>query len=109
MPIIRRGVEGARGSRKRGLSCPAGHLEPADATELTALLVRLRRTLDVDESVGWMLTAGLGLPKAPYESCLIMYRDSAVLTWEQLPGAQPVAVLAGPLVASCVEPHHLIR
>ncbi len=51
--------------------------------ELEALLVRLRRTLDVDESIGWLLTAGLGLPKALYVSALIMYRDSAVLGWEQ--------------------------
>jgi len=52
-------------------------------TELEALLVRLRRTLDVDESIGWLLTAGLGLPKALYESALIMYRDSAVLSWDE--------------------------
>ncbi|MEP6697083.1 MAG: hypothetical protein ABJA34_09420 [Pseudonocardiales bacterium] len=52
-------------------------------TELEALLVRVRRTHDVDESIGWLLTAGLGVPKALYESCLIMYRDSAVLSWEQ--------------------------
>jgi hypothetical protein len=51
--------------------------------ELEALLVRIRRTHSVDESISWLLTAGLGLPKALFESALLMYRDSAVLSWEQ--------------------------
>lgn len=60
-----------------------GRLSRQTPAELEALLVRLRRTQDVDEAFGWVLTAGLGLPQAQFQSALMMYRDSAVLSWEQ--------------------------
>jgi hypothetical protein len=60
-----------------------GTLSRRTPAELEALLVRVRRTGRVDEAVSWLLTAGLGLPQALFESALIMYRDSAVLSWEQ--------------------------
>jgi len=50
--------------------------------ELEALLVRVRRTNELDGATGWLQTAGLGLPRAFYESALLIYRDSAVLSWE---------------------------
>ena len=51
-------------------------------TELEALLARVRRTNEFDEATAWLQTAGLGLPRALYESALLIYRDSGVLSWD---------------------------
>lgn len=51
-------------------------------TELEALLARVRRTDELDDATGWLQTAGLGLPRQLYESALLIYRDSGVLSWE---------------------------
>ncbi len=50
--------------------------------ELEALLARMRRTSEVDDATGWLQTAGLGLPRPMYDSALLIYRDSGVLSWE---------------------------
>ncbi len=50
--------------------------------ELEALLARVRRTNEFDAATGWLQTAGLGLPRPFYESALLIYRDSGVLSWE---------------------------
>lgn len=49
--------------------------------ELTAVLSEIRGTENFDESVAWLQTAGEGLPQALYESALLLYRDTRVLTW----------------------------
>ncbi len=49
--------------------------------ELTALLSQIRGTENFDESVAWLDSAGEGLPRALYESALLLYRDTRVLTW----------------------------
>lgn len=51
--------------------------------ELEALLARVRRTQHFDDSVTWLDGAGTGLPRALYESALLIYRDSAVLDWNR--------------------------
>jgi hypothetical protein len=51
--------------------------------ELEALLVRVRRTKQFDDSVVWLQAASVGLPRALYEGALLIYRDSSVLSWNQ--------------------------
>jgi hypothetical protein len=50
--------------------------------ELEALLARVERTRDFDQSVAWLADAGVGLPRALYESALLIYRDTRVLEWD---------------------------
>ena len=51
-------------------------------TELEALLARVRRTNEIADATSWLQTAGLGLPRPLYDSALMIYRDSGVLSWE---------------------------
>lgn len=57
-----------------------GRRSPA---ELDALLTHVRRTRDADQAISWIEAAGIGLPPTVYESALLVYRDTRVLTWDQ--------------------------
>ncbi|MGB9376355.1 MAG: hypothetical protein WCB04_02470 [Mycobacteriales bacterium] len=57
-----------------------GHRTP---NELEALLARIRRTNEIESAMSWLETAGLGLARPLYDSALLMYRNSGVLSWEE--------------------------
>ena len=51
--------------------------------ELEGLLARVRRTQRFDEAVRWLNSASVGLPRALFEGALLIYRDSALLSWDE--------------------------
>lgn len=58
-------------------------LSRRSTAELDALLARVLRTQRFEDAVGWLDSASVGLPRAVYESALLIYRDTAMLSWEE--------------------------
>ncbi len=60
-----------------------GALDRHSPAELDALLARIQRTQRFEDAVGWLDSASIGLPRVVYESALLIYRDSVMLSWAE--------------------------